>query len=134
MKWTWDERALNKINSAFSSIGFPSLKKMIDTQSKIFFCKCSHALFHSNILRNNYRKILKVIDKADGQIEFDKEKVSDNILSGALEWMMISNKEDLHFIMKEREACADWMMENMDEILEAQKENKKIKKHFELSN
>ena len=49
---------------------------------------------------------------------------------GELEWMMISNKEDLHFIMKEREACAEWMMKNMNEILDAQKENKKIKKYY----
>lgn len=63
-----------------------------------------------------------------------KLKMPDNLTDeGKLEWMMISNKEDLHFIMKEREACADWMMKNMDEILEAQKENKKIKKYFELS-
>ncbi len=49
---------------------------------------------------------------------------------GELEWMMISNKEDLHFIMKESEACAEWMMKNMDEILDAQKENKKIKQMY----
>ncbi len=47
-----------------------------------------------------------------------------------LEWMIISNKEDLYFIMKEKEACAEWMMKHMDEILEAQKENKKIKQFY----
>ena len=54
----------------------------------------------SNILHNNYRKILKAIDEANGKIEFDKEKVSDNTFSGALEWMMISAAK---FIVKDNE-------------------------------
>ena len=31
MKWTWDKRALNKINSVFSPRRFPSLRKMTGT-------------------------------------------------------------------------------------------------------
>ena len=66
-------------------MGFPSLKKMTDMKSRIFFCKYSHALSYSDILCNDYRKILKVINEANSKIEFDKEKVKDNILSGAIE-------------------------------------------------
>jgi hypothetical protein len=48
-----------------------------------------------------------------------------------LDWMMTSNKEDMHFIMKEREACGEWMLKNLDEIIEAQKNNKEIKKMYQ---
>ena len=81
-------------------MGLSSLKKMIDMQSRIFFCKYSHKISISDILYNDYRKIYKVIDEADSKIEFDKEKVSDNTFSGALEWMMISAAK---FIAKDNE-------------------------------
>ena len=85
IKWTWDERGLNKTNSVFSPIGFPLLKNMIDIQSRIFFYKYSHTLSISNILHNDYRKILKVIDEANGKIEFNKEKISNKTFLAALE-------------------------------------------------
>ena len=59
-------------------MGFPSLKKMTDAQSRIFFYKYSHALSYGDILYNNYRKILKVIDEADSEIEFNEEKISNS--------------------------------------------------------
>ena len=59
-------------------------------QSMIFFCKYSHTLSYGNIPYNNYRKIFKVIDEANSEIEFDEEKVKDNILSGVIEQMIIS--------------------------------------------
>jgi hypothetical protein len=59
-----------------------------------------------------------------------KQTMPNNLTkAGQLEWYIISNKEDLHFIMKESEACAEWMMKHMDDILKAQKENKKIKQY-----
>ena len=39
----------------------------------------------SDIPHNEYRKILKVIEEADSEIEYDKEKISNNTLSDALE-------------------------------------------------
>ena len=53
-----------------------------------------------DILYNKYRKILKAIDKADDEIEFDKEKVSDNTFLGVLEWIMMPIAK---FIVKDDE-------------------------------
>ena len=66
-------------------MGFLSLKKIIDIELRIFFYKYSYAVSISNILFNNYRKILKAIDKANDEIEFNKEKVSDNTFLDVLE-------------------------------------------------
>jgi hypothetical protein len=49
-----------------------------------------------------------------------------------IDYYITSNKEDMHFIMKESEACTEWYLKNLTEILDAQKENKKIKKSLEL--
>ena len=81
-------------------MGFSSLKKMIDIQSRIFFCKYSYALSYSDIPRNHYSKILKVIDEAESKVEFNEEKVKDNTLSGIIEWIMISTSK---FIVKDNE-------------------------------
>ena len=44
-----------------------------------------------------------------------------------LDWYITSNREDLHFVMKESESCIEWKMKLLDEIIKAQKDNKKIK-------
>ena len=85
MKWTWDKRAFNKINSVFSLIGFLSLKKMTDTQSRIFFSKYSNGFSTGNILCSSYRKILKVIEEADGEVKYGKNKIDDNTYSAIIE-------------------------------------------------
>ena len=66
-------------------MGFPLLKKIIDTQSRIFFCKYSYTILTSDIPHNDYRKILKAIDEANGEIEFNEEKVSNNTFFVILE-------------------------------------------------
>lgn len=44
----------------------------------------------------------------------------------AIDWYNISNEEDLHFIIKEREAFMKWCFKNLDEITNAVKYNKKL--------
>ena len=48
----------------------------------------------------------------------------------ALEWFIVSNNEDLHFIEKEREAFDEWRITETIEIAKAQKENAKILKYY----
>ena len=76
---------MNKINSAFSPIGFSFLRKMIDTQSRIFFSKYSNTFSTYDIPYSDYRKILKVIEEADSKVEYNKDKISNNTFSSALE-------------------------------------------------
>ena len=71
---------------------------MTDTQSRIFFCKYSHALSYSDTSHSNYNKVLKVIDEANSEVEFDEENVTEHILSGTIEWIMISAAK---FIVKD---------------------------------
>jgi len=64
-----------KINLLSTLPGYKQSKKFI----------LDNALVEGYIPYNDYRKILKAIDKANGEIEFDEEKVSDNTFSGTLE-------------------------------------------------
>ena len=66
-------------------MGFPSLKKITDTRSSIFFSKYSNAFLTGDIPYSEYRKILKVIEEADYKVEYDEEKISNNIFSAVLE-------------------------------------------------
>ena len=47
-----------------------------------------------------------------------------------LEWFILSNKEDLHFIQKEREAFDEWRITETIEIAKAQKENLTLLKYY----
>ena len=75
---------MNNTNSEFSPMGFPFLRKMVDAQLRIFFSKYSNAFSTSDILHSSYRKTLKVIEEANGEVEYNKDKINDNTFSGAL--------------------------------------------------
>lgn len=44
----------------------------------------------------------------------------------AADWYEASNREDMHFIMMEHQACQKWFMQNLNEIICAAKHNKKL--------
>ena len=44
----------------------------------------------SNILYSSYKIILKKIEEADEEVEYNKNSINANIYSAALEWILIS--------------------------------------------
>ena len=64
---------------------------------------------------------------ADYEKGWVKQRMPSNLSKREeVEWRIKSNREDLHFIAKESEACRDWYMEHLDDIIKGQKSNKKI--------
>ena len=63
---------------------------MTDTQLRIFFSKYSNVFVTSNIPHSSYSKILKVIEEADSEVEYDKNKINNNTYLAILEWILIS--------------------------------------------
>lgn len=57
-----------------------------------------------------------------------KRKMPDNLNDDEqLDWYIISNREDIHFVNMESQACTQWQSKHIDEIIKAQKYNNKIK-------
>ena len=76
---------MNKINSALSLIGFPSLRKIIDIQLIIFFSKYSNRFMTGNIVCSSYRIILKKIEEANSKVECNKNSINANTYLATLE-------------------------------------------------
>ena len=70
----------------------------------------------------NYQDVLGGYDNGWTKMGMPKNLTKEQ----EIQWYIDSNDEDLYFIGKEREACFEWFMKNMNEINLAQKHNKKI--------
>ena len=78
---------------------------MIDMQLRIFYSKYSNGFMTSDILCISYRAILKKIEEADDEVEYNENSINTNTYSAALEWMLISTvifivKDDTLYLAK----------------------------------
>ena len=91
MRWTWDARALEKINDAYSKMGFPQLCKMSDTHTRMLLSLHSHNFISGDICYDVFKDVFgSRIDSMDKAMTFDSRIIDENEFSPLVEWMLIA--------------------------------------------
>ena len=91
MRWTCDTRALDKINSAYSEMGFTQTRKMSDTHTRMLLSLHSHNFISGDLCYDLFKDIFGPrIDALDEAMKFDSGVIDESEFSPLVEWLLIA--------------------------------------------
>ena len=91
LKWICDERALKKINIAYSDIGFVELRKMVDVHVRMLFSLYSHNFISTDICFDIFKEIFdQRMEEFSEEIVFNEDFISEDEFSLLTKWLLVS--------------------------------------------